>query len=892
MYIKSKELISLLECDKKYEIEKLSLKTENMRYRIFSETIREMTKAIARGQEIQKIRELIYDFFETHYKSDWFLLSWQKKKAVQSDVAIFDRFLNNLPISGEERISAQVEFVTAYPLEHNDRKFSHVKGKADLLLEEEEGAVTGIIIHRKYPKPYSYRASKSENKVYNSLELLFLLHALTIKYPDRPVSVKMVSLYSKMDKEGVLEEFDKKPGDNMIGFSLEEYIIKGSTDLISGIEKAISEAQPRGCRNCPNEELCKPANKVFLRKTSVKDEESEGKINMQFTKAQTEVIEHMDGPIRVCAGPGSGKTATLVARVQRLIEKGIRPEEILAITFTKKAAKELLERVGAEEKPYISTLHSLAYQLLMEHAYLVGELKLVSKVDCMNLLLSILNNAALIRNVSYEGLTMPYGLIPNLLKDFEFIDRNGEQAFHDAFEKKDIEGVLNVKRIYELMFRNAGYITFDDQISMAVKLLSDYEGVRRNIRERFSYILVDEVQDLDEEQTEFVRLLTDPINHNLMICGDADQSIYAFRGGSNKFMLDFMEIYPTAREAWLNDNFRSSKEILEVAESLIINNENRIPMPLKASFSADFKAIHIRSFHPAKAGLLIKDIVKKGYRYGDIAIIARNNKDLLKICDMLELYSSQAEPIPFEKPKYYLYEDYVFQSILDLLELYMKGLNQDLAVYRLLFGLGCRLEKNNPSLSLYQDYLERNMIYDFHGVENQLYYMVTENDEPVLQAFSKIYQALQMFKLPLKESLELVIKFFFDHRINTTEVMEKIMDMMFERQINRPEELYSLLKSIRLFRDDTRLSYHTEGDNMVRLLTAHESKGKEFQVVIVYGIDEFEKGEDLEEERRVLYVALTRAKRVLFTTEICHGKSNFLREFQDKMSVQGGNRYE
>ncbi len=143
----------------------------------------------------------------------------------------------------------------------------------------------------------------------------------------------------------------------------------------------------------------------------------------------------------------------------------------------------------------------------------------------------------------------------------------------------------------------------------------------------------------------------------------------------------------------------------------------------------------------------------------------------------------------------------------------------------------------------------------------------------------------------MKQALTRVVEWFFEPLVDTSEVFEKLTDMVAERKIERAEGLYSLLRNVKLFRDDSRVTYDMDEYDVVHLLTAHDAKGKEFPVVIVYGVDEFEKGDDVEEERRVLYVALTRAKKALFTTEVCCGKSKFLREMEKEIAVKEDLRY-
>lgn len=883
-YIKSREIVVLTECNKKYQLNRLSLNRENQRYRMIQNAVFQMAQSMKEQKPKEEILHEIYTFFDKGYDAGWFPLGWQKNQAVEQDLKLFKRFLDNFQPTGSI-LTANWEYELPLQIICNDETVEGVRGMANLLMEEPDGSMTGIIICRKFKKPFSYRARKAENMVMGSIELLSLLEGLKQAYPERNLRVTMVQLRSELDRAGELAEFEKQKGKNVISFTEREFQEQHKKSVLEGIRSAVKDSTQCKCQGCIYENLCQPLNKINVKKLPAG--KAEGK-KLLFTNQQNEVVCHKDGPLRVCAGPGSGKTATLVARMEKLLQAGVPASEILAITFTKKAAMEMLVRINADEKPVIATLHALAFHLLIDHEFLIGVVRLASRVDCMALLLRVLNHAPVIRGVSYEGLTMRYGLVANLLKDFEFINRNGEESFISAYPKKDFEGIGQVKVLYDAAFNEAGYITYDAQIALAVNLLKLYPGVREKIQGQYRYIMVDEVQDLDMEQAKFVQLLTRQSENNLMICGDADQSIYSFRGGSNHFMLKFKNFYPKAEDILLEDNFRSSKEIVEMSSALIANNQERIPMNLKATFSTGFKAIQIVGFNSNKVGTLIQDIKQKGYNYSDIAVIATTNKALTDLCGAADLESTITGVfIPMELPKYYLRDDYVFNTILDLLQVSVCGMNQDEAVFRLLEGQSCVPEKADASKSIYADAVHTGRIYDYFNEEATRYYL--PDKQPFRMAFGKIYRAMMTLKKPLKEALGELQQTYFSDVICTDDVMEKIYDLLYERKLRTSADLYEFMKAMKVFEDDTRLQY-VAGDR-VRMLTAHDAKGKEFPVVILYGIDEFER-KDVEEDRRLLYVALTRAKKVVFIIEHCPGKSAFLREISSYVHQSKGGRYE
>ncbi len=696
-----KDMLALMECRKKYMLRQLSLKGQNERGICFKEALRIGAKGIVEGKKPQTLLEEIRTYLENAYREEWFVFGWQKEKTIQKDLAFFERFLKSNFLKGitankKNAYLADYPIEVQMPLRCNDVSVTQISGRADLLVKHGNGNITGIVLCRKFGRPYSYRARKEDNKVMGSVELLVLLKGLREKFPDSSVCVMMVRMVSSADNNNCLAEFEKKKGDNIICFTEEEFLAAHPEGVEEHIKRLTENAEPGKCADCTFAEICKSANKIYV---NAQEDNPVQRKSFDFSKVQRAVIEHGSGPIRVCAGPGSGKTAVLVERVKRLIEKGVPPKRILAITFTKKAAQEMAERIGMENGPVVSTLHAQAFSILTENECLIGTVRLADKVDCKDLLMRILEHVPIISGVSYEGITMRHGLIATLLKDFDFIDRNGEDAYRKAYSKKDVDSILRVKRMYDAAFKELGFITYDDQITMAVALLKEYDGVRDAVRDAYDYVMVDEVQDLDKSQAEFVQLLVKEPGNNVMICGDADQSIYAFRGGSNQFMLDFPEIYPETEDLWMEENYRSSKEIVELADCLISQNTKRVPMKLRAMFETGFKAIHIPFFKESHLPDLIMEILQKGYDYQDIAVIARTNKELLKLCeDADRAASAGGVAIPMERPKFYLRDDFVFRSVLDLLELSIKGMGQDKPLLRLLSGLGCEVEKRTDAL--------------------------------------------------------------------------------------------------------------------------------------------------------------------------------------------------
>lgn len=286
----------------------------------------------------------------------------------------------------------------------------------------------------------------------------------------------------------------------------------------------------------------------------------------------------------------------------------------------------------------------------------------------------------------------------------------------------------------------------------------------------------------------------------------------------------------------------------------------------------------------------MQEICQRGYTYGDIAIIARTNKELVSLCDILNRRAATSGiAIPVDRPKYFLCQDFVFQTILDLLELKIKGMKQDKPLLRLLSAMGCNVVKKDRAKSIYEDHLNQGFIHSFDGSEASRYYL--PSDDSLVCAYSRIYRALQKLQLPIRQALDELQEELFSPNVCTEEVFSKLRDMIYEKKVRSCLQMYESMMAMKLFEDDTRVYYKDADRNRVHMLTAHDAKGKEFPVVILCSVDEFEGG-DPEEDRRTLYVAITRAKRVLFLLEGFPGKSSFLKDMSKYITINRRERYE
>lgn len=846
-------------CKNYYRINEAHLLESNQRNLVFSMAINKMCQSISENREPLEVCKKIRSFLEERYTKEWFPLEWQVTEALEYDYKAFERFILEFSYYNKQHVDCNQKFLIAFHHVINKMKVHQVEAKADLIVLE-DNKVDAYIIQKKFVKEFSYYARKNENKILCSIELQFLLYGLKEIYKENDITVHMIRLIGKQDTANELKAFNAKKGDHIISFRYDDYVKSRGSGILDNIREDISKQDEKNCNVCPYYQMCK-FNLVYK-----PDRNSQKNHNIiKFSKEQRKVIEDYQGYMRVAAGPGSGKTATLIARIQNMLKQGIKANQILAITFTKKAAREMKTRMKREDM-FISTIHSFALNMLQN--YYPYNIEVIDKVDQVEILLELLKNGPMIKNVSYQGLFAPYGLISTLLSQFDYIDRYGKDLFIKNNQKKDWVNILKIKSLYDQILKSSRYYTYDGLIQLAVNFLKENSGIAELIKKQFPYILVDEVQDVDLVQAELIQSIT---GDNLMICGDVDQSIYEFRGASNDFMLQFAQIYPNAKSVQLNDNFRSTEEIVRVATNLICHNKARIPIFYIAHKSGK-KCINYQSGNINLIDL-INHIISQGYQYGDISIIARTNSDLKKIEEML------CGVISIEKPKYFLREDFVFLSILNLFTLYFTNMEDDKAFFWFLNSYKCNFEKSNITESIYKNLVNQKVIYDLYNVQS--YHYNNKKLTGVLKLMATIYHCfLFIDKLSVDQLLEEIASLLFNNKLNYETVILQLNDLISEHNIKSIKALWNYMKAILLYQSDIKVEYNLKHNNLIHLLTAHESKGLEFPVVIVYGIDNFER-DMTEEERRILYVALTRAEEQLYTIEMEHGKSNFLREIGD-----------
>ena len=342
---------------------------------------------------------------------------------------------------------------------------------------------------------------------------------------------------------------------------------------------------------------------------------------------QKEAVLHIDGPCLVIAGAGSGKTKVLTTRIANLINSGISSYNILAITFTNKAAKEMrerLEKIVPDNYAFVGTFHALGVRIIRENASLLGLDKNFSIIDSDDVV-------SIIKKIMKE-----HGLDPKLTSP-AYIRNRISNIKNEMLSSSDITKFYNTpqdrvaEKVYyeyiEILKKNNA-VDFDDLLRLPVQLFMEHKDVLEAYQDRYKYILIDEYQDTNEVQYKLSKLLAKKYK-NIFIVGDPDQSIYMFRGANFRNILNFEKDYANAKVIPLEENYRSTKYILDAANSVIKNNKERKDKNLWSSIGEGTKTKYLRAYDGKHEIQLVLDEIKKlideGYKKNDIAILYRTN---------------------------------------------------------------------------------------------------------------------------------------------------------------------------------------------------------------------------------------------------------------------------
>lgn len=596
-----------------------------------------------------------------------------------------------------------------------------------------------------------------------------------------------------------------------------------------------------------------------------------------FTKSQAEAVRHKDGPLLVLAGPGSGKTTVVTKRVQYLVQDcGISPSSILVITFTKAAAAEMKARflrLMGENHTTVSfgTFHAIFFGILkLSYGFTAGNILREEvrfqylKEAVEHLRLEIDDENEFITGISGEISLLKN---ENISLEHYFSKNCSEEIFKKIYEE------------YEERKKRARLIDFDDMLVYTWELLSQRKDILSAWQKKFQYILVDESQDMNQLQYKILKLLAAPEN-NLFMVGDDDQSIYRFRGARPEIMLNFQKDYPGAGQVVLNDNFRSTRQIVEAAGKVIGQNKARFPKEIQAR-GGEGSPVKVLEFPDQSQECLyiMKELqrhMEAGGSWSDMAVIYRTNTQPRILIQKLMEFN-----VPFrvrdQMPN--LFDHWIAKNIFCYIRL----------------AKGSNLRKDLlPILNRPKRYMNRECLDDERiSWEHMLMYY--EDKGYVCERIERLQYDLKMLGRMGPYAAINYIRHVIGYDDYLREYAqfrrmkeEDLFDVIGELQESAKEcktceEWFDYIEKYRTEMEKLRRQQQEVKDG-VQLITMHSSKGLEYEKVFILdaaeGITPYKKAvldADLEEERRMFYVAMTRAKREL---TICYAKKQFSHELK------------
>lgn len=590
---------------------------------------------------------------------------------------------------------------------------------------------------------------------------------------------------------------------------------------------------------------------------------------LELNPNQQKAVNHIEGPMLVLAGAGSGKTKVLTNRIANLIDNGISPYNILAITFTNKAAKEMKDRVisligGTASSIQISTFHSLGLRILKENYSLLGyerNFTIIDSDDVLTIIKKIMKDL----NMSKEHYN------PREIKN-KISSAKNEMMDIEKFSKIEFDHkIVEVYKTYQKKLKQGNSVDFDDLLILPIKLFKNYPSVLEDYQDRYKYILIDEYQDTNEAQYTFTRLLSAKYR-NIFVVGDNDQAIYAFRGANYKNILNFEKDYPEAKTILLEENYRSTKNILNAANSVIKNNRERKDKNLWSSNETGDKIKYKKvSTEKEEASFVveeIKNLLSQGITEDQIAVLYRTNAQSRTIEEELLKKNIKYRVVG----SFYFYNRKEIKDLLCYLRL-INNHKDDVSLLRIINtpkrGIG---EKTISSLV---DYAEENNI--------SLYEAITTGKE---LAFKNLIEELtkDSEKLSLTELVDTILeKSGIKNELSSSKLLEdeiRLENLNEFKGVTQTYEEEQGLVSLEDFLEELSLvsdiTEHQDDTGRVSLMTVHSVKGLEYNYVFIIGMEEgifphynaINDGTNsaIEEERRLCYVAITRAKKKLYIT--------------------------
>ncbi len=622
-----------------------------------------------------------------------------------------------------------------------------------------------------------------------------------------------------------------------------------------------------------------------------------------LNKEQIEAVKTIDGPVLVMAGAGSGKTKVLTTRIAYLIEEGIPSYNILAITFTNKAAAEMRDRVSnliGDVSSFIGTFHSLGVRIIRENHDVLGlpnNFTIIDSDDTNTIIKKLLKEM----NLDSKQYSPSY--VRNrisFIKNQMLTDGELDRLFNTPMDKV----VVEVYHRYNNKLKTSASVDFDDLLLLPVNLFKERKDILEYYQDKYRYILIDEYQDTNPVQYKLSVMLSNKYK-NIFVVGDMNQSIYAFRQADFRNISNFEKDFKGAKVIKLEHNYRSTNNILSAANEVIKHNTERKDLKLFSDNGDGVKIKYMRAYDEKHEIALVIDEIKhllsEGYKNEDIAILYRTNAQSRAIEDVF-----LAKGIPYKVfGSYYFYNRKEIKDLISYLRLIYNP-HDEISLRRVINtpkrGIG------ESAIAAIEERAKQQNISMFDALETRKELEFKEIIEDLIKR-SESLSLTELIDEVLERSgmkKELESSKALEDEIRLENLMEvKSITASFEERTGSAN-LGDFLEEVSLIAD---ISNHTEDGDVVTLMTLHSAKGLEFPVVFLVGMEEglFPHNmslmeNNLEEERRLCYVGITRAKERLYLTNakrrMLYGKENmnipsrFISEIDEKLIEKIGPKEE
>ena len=839
MVIKTKDYLALRKCQKSADFKEME--PESKRYLLLGSFFYELSTLIAKESGNEKLTkglsaslrlkaDIIFRKMLDSYDPSWFSTPWQLQERIRLDLILFNRFMDFLmPFLLNAYIKAAPEIAVTYPMDDNNPVT--LKDRAHLVIKKDK-TIYVLKFHPGKTKK-GLRGKSPITRLDLDLEPAVLKCGYDLLVKEK-VTVAPV-YFQTGETQGMISPFcvDLKGSVKSNIFFL-DYDKKTAEEILNDAFGVLNTLKTGDCDNCIYAKYCLP--QTFSLRRTIKEEIKDW-VLPSFDPSQESVVNFKDKKLLVCAGPGSGKTATLIGRCLSL-KTEVSTKQMLLITFTEKAASEILLRlknyVEEDELPRVCTLNALGMEIIDAYDEISKGKKHILLTDAgrKRIVRNVLDKiGSPLTGISYNVyLGSRFSTIDTVANIILKIKENADAVFNDPdckYVKKEWDEVI---KGYDREISENEYISFDDQIKLATKFLSE-PTIRKMFDLKYRYVMVDEYQDINDDQEAFIRSLC-LNNGNLLCIGDANQSIYSFRGASSRHLTSFKKTFPDAKIAYLNGNYRSTKEITSFCNK-IMPNKNDKPMECAISLKGEsVKFVKDNSIKTLEEILTYEH--KKGISYKDMAIIATKHKYLKMLNKDLNLPTQLSETL--------LSNDFLFNVIFYLLSIVYKD---DKSENNYLM-LGHLFEKDLSWQRSVKDCLKGKSAPEDDDVFTLISYARAIKDESASHFVGWISSFLDMDNTVSKNTLS---------------------DLIARGNLDKMEDFYTFLDDCVTYGDNSKIQYVPE--DKISLITAHASKGKEYKLVIIYDANSYEDNtanciSDNSYDKNLFFVAASRAMRVLY----------------------------